>query len=207
MGYDYIKIGQRIRDLRKQKFGNQDEFIFALSEKGVPISRNRVSAIENGEQSKFTFPFLIACCELFCCDIGFLLGEHECKTIEVQSIQDYTGLRESTIYQLHHWHDIWGAEITNTIAVLVEDMLYHNIDGRRGYQPILQLLSYFLNFQDSRKQQLVFSNGQIQERQNFDFLPSNAIALDSTIIENATLAEVQYALKSLKKTLTDTEDK
>lgn len=206
MEYNFKIIGNRIRDLRNSKGWNQDRLVEEIRQY-CGSSRNTLSKIENGNSESFTLDFLLSCCKIFHCDIGFLLGEHECKTIEVQSIQDYTGLRESTIYQLHHWHDIWGAEITNTIAVLVEDMLYHNVDGVRGYQPILQLLTYFLNFQDSSKQQLVFSNGSIQERKNFKFLPSNAIALDSTIIENATLAEVQYALKSLKKSLTDTEDK
>lgn len=208
MKYNFYAVGDRIRQMRKKKFSNQDDFIDVLRDKyKVPIGRNKVSAIENGEQCQFTLPFLLACCDIFNCDMGYLLGEYECKTRDSQFIHDQTGLPEATVHQLHHWHEIWGSEITDTIAVLVEDMLYHNVDEKRGFQPILQLLAYFLTYQHSATQQLVFSNGLIKERKNYNYLPSNAIALDSTIIENATLAEIQYALKSLKKSRSKEEDK
>lgn len=87
--------------MRKQRFRNQDLFIEALSNENVPIGRNKISAIENGEQSHFTLPFLLACCKLFHCDMGYLLGEYgDCKTRDDQFIHDTTGLSELSIKRL-----------------------------------------------------------------------------------------------------------
>lgn len=207
MRYNFSDVGNRIRKLRIKKKWNQETFIEKLNDKNLRISRNTISAVENGEGSKFTLDFLLACCELFNCDMGFLLGEHECKTMEVQSIHDYTGLKESTIYQLRRWHELWGNEIINTIAILVEDMLYHNVSENRGYQPILCLINNYLSYSNTGVQKLVYSDGYIEDRIHFDRVPISAIVLDSTIIENAILAEIQYALKSLKKNRIEDEDK
>ena len=102
MKYNFCEIGERIRQMRKKKFSNQDAFIEELREKyKVPIGRNKVSAIENGEQGQFTLPFLLACCDIFDCDMGYLLGEYgDCKTRDSQFIHEQTNLSELSISRI-----------------------------------------------------------------------------------------------------------
>ena len=210
MEYNFAKIGDNIRLMRKMKFGSQDNFIAALSEKDVSIARNRISAIENGDQSQFTLPFLLACCDLFNCDMGYLLGEYECRTMDVQFMHDEIGLSEESISFLRH-EKKWGVgqEHTAIIDMLLHDCLYANIDksGSRKYRSILNLLDFFFNYSNSTKQQQVFIDGTIADPGVDGYISSNAIALNDVVIENAVLAEIQLALINLKKSIAETEGK
>lgn len=210
MEYNFSEIGDRIRKMRKEKFGNQDNFIDALGQKEVYIARNRVSAIENGERSQFTLPFLMACCDLFQCDMGHLLGEYSCKTRDTQFIQDEIGLSEDSIAFLR-WEKKWdlGQENAMVIDKLLYDCRYHNIDpsAKRSYRPILNLLDYFFKYSNSGIRKQVYSNGIIADRGQDGFISSQAIELNDVVIENAVLAEIQLALISLKKALKETEGK
>ena len=208
MEYNFVKIGDRIRQMRKEKFGNQEDFIEALGEKGVPIGRNKISAIENGEQSQFTLPFLLACCNLFNCDMGHLLGEYNCKTRDMQFIHDETGLSEESISLLKSGKK-WGLgqENAKVIDKLLHDYRYHNIDttAKRSYRPILNLLDYFFKYSNSGIRKQVYSNGIITDRDQNNYISSDAIELNDVVIENAVLSEIQLALISLKKTFKETE--
>lgn len=195
--------------MRKKAFRTQDDFIAALGEKGVPIGRNKVSAIENGTETQFTLPFLLACCDLFNCDMGFLLGEYGCKTRDTQFIQDETGLSEESINYLQ-FEKRWGLgqDVVRVIDKLLYDCRFHNIDAsiKRSYRPILNLLDYFFRYSNSGVRKQVYSNGAITDRGADSFISSDAIELNDVVIENAVLAEIQLALISLKKTLRETED-
>ena len=202
MKYNFLEIGGRIRAMRKDKFGNQDNFIEALNEKGVSIGRNRLSAIENGEQSQFTLPFLLGCCDLFSCDMG------HCKTRDTQFIHEEIGLSEESISFLR-CEKQWGLgqENTRVIDKLLYDCKYHNIDhsAKRSYRPILNLLDYFFKYSNSGIRKQVYSNGFIADRGQDGFISSKAIELNDVVIENAVLAEIQLALISLKKALREME--
>lgn len=101
MKYNFQEIGERIRKLRKGKYKNQEDFGDALREMDVPISRNTISGIENGVEGKFSLDLLLACCKLFNCDIGYLLGEYgDCKTRDEQFILDETGLSAQSVERL-----------------------------------------------------------------------------------------------------------
>ena len=100
MEYNYTKIGERIKELRKEKGWNQATLIEKLSCK-TAIGRNTLSAIENGNAKHFELTLLTAMCELFNCNIGYLLCEYDdCKTYDNQLVHDYTGLSQDTIFNL-----------------------------------------------------------------------------------------------------------
>lgn len=102
MKYDFAEIGNRVRTLRKKQYGSQDDFIEALNNQcSLRISRNTISAIENGNEGSFSLDFLLAACTLFECDMGYLLGEYgECKTRDEQFIHNQTGLSEKSIKRM-----------------------------------------------------------------------------------------------------------
>ena len=100
MEYNFELIGNRIRDLRNSKGWNQDRLVEEIRQY-CGFSRNTLSKIENGNSESFTLDFLLSCCKIFHCDMGYLLGEFDmCKTRDNQYIHEITGLSEYAIIQL-----------------------------------------------------------------------------------------------------------
>lgn len=103
MKYNYIKIGDRLRQLRKDHGYSQDKLIDILDDEyGVKIGRNTYSNIENGCQSasNFKLDLLIALSSLYGCDIGYLLCEYDNITGRNTDIQKITGLNDESIKAL-----------------------------------------------------------------------------------------------------------
>ena len=103
MEYSLKLIGKTIAQARKSKGWSQDRLIEELSMLGVAIGRNRLSAIEQGKETKepIGVDFLLAICKLLDMDIGHLFGEYREKTREVYEISAFTGLSEASINTLH----------------------------------------------------------------------------------------------------------
>jgi len=106
MEYNFYEIGEKIRNLRKSQGQSQDEFIDMLKNKHkISITRNRLSAIENGKRKDFSLEFLLAICLEYGCDMGYLFGEHKEKTYNNYFICSSTGLTEETIHKLEFEKD------------------------------------------------------------------------------------------------------
>ena len=118
MEYNFEEVGTRIRELRKRRNWSQEDLVAKLY-----ISRNTLSAIENGKKEKFTLDILLSCCSLFDCDMGYLLGEYEeCQTLDRQFIHNQTGLSEKAIENLHNllrYHE--GTERIALLNWLLDD--------------------------------------------------------------------------------------
>ena len=84
-------VGSKIKSCRREKDWTQDE----LAEK-VACVRQTISKWENG-QLNFTVDELVRLCNVFDCDMGYLLGEYETKKHVAADIQKETGLSESAI--------------------------------------------------------------------------------------------------------------
>lgn len=102
MCYDIEKnafeIGERIRNERiAAGYKNQSEFALALGLQ--EDSRQSVGAWENGERLP-QLKTLLKMCELFDCEIGYLLCEYDCKTREETDISKATGLSNKSVRQL-----------------------------------------------------------------------------------------------------------
>ena len=103
MEYNYIDIGNRLIQLRKDRGYSQDKLIDILDDEyGVKIGRNTYSNIENGCQSSsnFKLDLLIALSSLYGCDIGYLLCEYDNITGRNTDIQKITGLNDESIKAL-----------------------------------------------------------------------------------------------------------
>lgn len=95
-------IGYKIKELRKRKKLTQEKLceLIGTEEEDVTFGRTRLSQIENGQEqaiNAMSISRLSAMCSVLGCSIGYILGEYECKTYDVQFIHDQTGLRERAI--------------------------------------------------------------------------------------------------------------
>lgn len=102
-GFDYVAIGDRIRNNRKKLKLSQEKLLEVLENK-PHFGRNTLSDLENGKPEAFAavnLAQLNALCELFGCSIGHLLGEYDNKSADSQLVHDFTGLSENAIDYLH----------------------------------------------------------------------------------------------------------
>ena len=128
MEYNYEEIGRIIKKERKKTGLSQDAFIQLIREKhGYSISRNTLSKIEKGKTSHYDCELLYILCDIFDCEMGYLLGEYECKTGRSTDISKETGLSETAIDKLQgflHPPVDYGADIVreypNTVSLLLE---------------------------------------------------------------------------------------
>lgn len=89
--YDEKLIGKRIQTERKLLNLNQEELCEKLS-----IGRTMLSLYETGKRIP-DLDILLAMCEVFQCEIGYLLGEYDCKTKTATDVHAITGLSENAI--------------------------------------------------------------------------------------------------------------
>lgn len=124
--YQFISIGEKIRELRKRNpdTKSQEAFIDVLKERyDFPISRNTLSRIENGDITAFSLDFLLCVSDLFNCDIGYLLGEYNEATAVANKICEITGLSEKAVEKLHKIGMRNKATAnSDTLSVLIEDV-------------------------------------------------------------------------------------
>ena len=127
MEYNYQEIGDRIREKRKELHYNQDEFLEILKENGIHISRNTLSKIESGilPPEKFSISLLTTMCELFNCDIGYLLGEYTQRTRKEKVIQEEIHLSDKAISNIkeHMFNSIKKAPVFDPFASELNDLL------------------------------------------------------------------------------------
>lgn len=135
MDYNWLEIGMRIQGLRTAKGWSQDEYVEQLRTQGVSTTRNRISAVENGNKDKISFPLLLASSELFGCDIGYLLGEYDYKTRTACDINEVLGLSENAIRQLAYLK----AAAPGAIEALNRLIEFNNSD-------VISLVDDFLRF-------------------------------------------------------------
>ena len=98
MNYDLKKVGQRIRKERKGAgFKTQGDFA-----KRMGYHEESRQTIGNWENGKILprLDDLLKMCEIFNCELSYLLCEYNCKTRENTDIQAATGLSEEAINSL-----------------------------------------------------------------------------------------------------------
>ena len=100
MKYNLKKIGDIIRKERKASgFRSQDSLLEKLND-SQSICRNTLSEIENGKTDHYDCKFLFALCEIFGCELGYLLGEYECKTGRNTDIVKETRLSQNAVEKI-----------------------------------------------------------------------------------------------------------
>lgn len=100
MLYSWHIIGERIRENRKEKGLSQEQLAEYLEQITTnPTKRQTVAGWENGKPIK-KIEQLTALCEIFECDIAYLLCECDSKRIVSQQVAPALGLSEKALDNL-----------------------------------------------------------------------------------------------------------
>lgn len=100
MLYSWYIIGDRIRKNRKEKGLSQEQLAEYLEQITTnPIKRQTVAGWENGKPIK-KIEQLTALCEIFDCDMAYLLCECDSKRIVSQQVAPVLGLSEKALDNL-----------------------------------------------------------------------------------------------------------
>lgn len=207
--YDQRKdlIGERIKLERKAAKKTQEilaEEITKMIRSEKEISQSTVASWESGK----TIPplnRLIAMSTIFGCDISYLLGDYPQRRRDAVDVCALTGLSEGSATALANLNS-WGfSDIIKTLDILIYDNSYHNIGSVNGhsyrYRSVLDLLNFFFSYNECNKRYEISSNGTVIERNDYDgTISTSRIALNSRVVENAVLMEIQQALINLKET-------
>ena len=100
----------RVKQRRKELNISQDNLarlvwteIFSddnMSEKARETKRKCIVGYENGKFPKDPEVYF-QLCKALRCDMGYLFGEHDCSTKDIQGVVNYTGLTERAVSALH----------------------------------------------------------------------------------------------------------
>lgn len=190
-------IGTRIKTERENKGMGKQEFLKKIHM--ATSSIKTLNAWENGIRIP-DLDSLTLMADVFQCDVGYLLCDYHTKRQQNADICQTTGLSEDSVNFLRNMKQ-WG--ITSEAKII--DLLLWDAQKRNKshhYRSITDLLAFFFKYQDKgHPSKQVFSNGVIVDYDSDGFISSNAIAINSRIIENAVLMELEQALISLKKTV------
>lgn len=105
MKYDFEIIGKRIKKEYKAAGYTLDTMMDEIKSRGIPVGRNTLSALVTGKANHFDCDLLFALCDMFDCEMGYLLGEYECKTGRETDICSETGLTEDAVHTLQQMRD------------------------------------------------------------------------------------------------------
>lgn len=120
MSYSWYIIGERIRINRKEKGLSQEQLAEYLEQiTAKPTKRQTVAGWENGKPIK-KLEQLTALCEIFDCDMSYLLCECDTKHIRTQDISSSIGLSEKSIDALISLRKI-GSSLPDTLSKIIEN--------------------------------------------------------------------------------------
>lgn len=135
MTHKYAVLGARLKEARKT-MGYSLEYV---AEACNIQQYQTVSKWENGNTTP-SLEKLLTLCELYGCDLGYFIGEYDCKTRKSTDIKAETGLSEIAINQLRADKAFKSSRIQAINALIefdnggiiqdVYSFLFHKFDGQ-----------------------------------------------------------------------------
>lgn len=121
MNYDYKAIGERIRDERKKAGMSQSGLAVALNLS--EDSRSTIAVWEKMKEKKDmpSLDYLLRMCDLFHCELSYLLCEIEQKSHELTDIVKATGLSSESIMMLKYFIQRKNADALDLINRILTD--------------------------------------------------------------------------------------
>lgn len=178
----WIDLGARIKMERKLAGLNQADLMEAMGR--APGSFRVLGKWEHGT-AKPQFSDMVELCRVFDCELGYLLGEYDCKTRTATDIHAETGLSEKAIQRLRLLNEGAFKRYLDIISLLINEA--EETGGvYSGETTVLNEIVGYLNTIITEETVCVSSGyGNLREIQSKD-------------IEDLGLLRVQIELKRLK---------
>lgn len=107
----YKTISERLKSLREER-----GYTFSKVAEMCGIQQYQtVSNWENGN-TRPSLECLLKLCKLYKCELGYILGEHNCKTLENSTFQNIAGLSDDAIDKLKNFNSMNKTEISNQVG-------------------------------------------------------------------------------------------
>ena len=177
--YDCKKIGKRIKNERKKLGFTQSEFAEKLGY-GVN-SRQSIAKWESGEKMP-DLNLLLNMCDMFGCELGYLLCEFDCKTRTATDIKKETGLSEKSIEKLHNF---------NLSAPMFMNILNYIIE-HDSFEDLLRAMYIYTSEIESIGKPLLSENAQQELAHYFGCRPG-------TVTDYLEVTEHDYIKETLDK--------
>lgn len=165
MTYNQVETGKRLKEARKS-FGYSLEKVAELC--GIQQYQT-VSSWENGNSTP-SIEKLLKLADLYSCEIGYLVGEYNCKRRTIDSVQKITGLSEKAVEKLER-DNFYQKDRVAAINQIVE---FNDGD-------IITLISKYLNHNYS---------GSIK---------AGDIEINGNTVADTLLLEISSELRALRK--------
>lgn len=150
MKYDIAAIGKRLTDERKKHHLTKLELAEAI---GYSDQRP-ITSVERGDNI-FPLDVMLELCEIFDCELAYLLCEQDCKTRAATDICEETGLSEKAIKILHNQIDLKSKlreiGLNDTFPVVTSFIDYYIQHGYENMQSIMKYLNQKINFEKLKK--------------------------------------------------------
>ena len=202
----YAEFGKRLAQERKRAGLTQQGLADKIeAELGKAPGQNTLSNWENGKAFPDSIEVIFAMSRILGCDCGYLFCDYEERTHNATDICKATGLSEETINTLCTLKAWQGdTALTAVIDALVYDFRYAT--KGENIAPLAYLISWFLRYSgDSSNSMRIYSDGRFRDCSGATGYTADTLKLNSRIIENAALTEIQQGLVSLKKRISRKE--
>ncbi len=167
--YNWGEIGKRIKKEREAHALTME----ALAEK-VGTSRQTISRWEKGEGVEITLNMLLRMCDIFGCELGYMLGEFPCKTRAATDICAVTGLSEEAVAHITSMYCV-GEDSTESGEVARNGMELLNILLESGveYLYLSEMVSVYLDKQKRASARDTFAFDEEMSNKYLEFILSN----------------------------------
>lgn len=140
MKLNYYLLGKRIKEKRHEWRISQEDLINILdTEYDCGLSRNTLSAIENGNHSRIDLYAVASIADALCVDVGYLIGEQESTYI-----QEETGLNARSVSYLRKSK---GKRISDAINFILQKALS---SGKETH--LVELIAAYLGYDEKSLQ-------------------------------------------------------
>lgn len=180
MRYNFAKIGEVIKRERKAAGFSSHAMLceHLRAEYGYSIKRETLGKIENGETSHYDCELLYILCEIFNCEMGYLLGEYDCKSGRNTDIEKEIGINEAAINTLSSmYYENSASGLTDVLTLLINNP---------NFQYFLSLIS---SDADSMTDAVTIGNTYLMQLNKKDIINS---ALKDTVLSMAYDIRKQY---------------
>lgn len=184
MKYDKKIIGERIKTLRVENGHSQKELCLLVNR-----GRDIISKWENGRELP-SLSILLQICEYYNCELGYILGEYNCKTRIKSDIQKETGLSETALDILMYPELSKSYTEKNLFdSATLRSIVNLLLSTDAGKQFLKQVNTYL---HDTNK---IFSITELDNNYQNNGIPSSKL---KELVKTNNLINTQKALETLK---------